>query len=104
MRVPRVIILLAVLAALPLLAVACGGGDDDNTDTASPTASASGEASAAPVGIDDLAHGVVQIFAIDENDDPVWSGSGTLISEDGLMQILAYVKSLKRQEGAQGSK
>ena len=27
-----------------------------------------------------------------------------LISEDGLMQILAYVKSLKRQEGAQGSK
>jgi cytochrome c oxidase subunit II len=27
-----------------------------------------------------------------------------LISEDGLMQILAYVKSLKREEGAQGKK
>jgi len=27
-----------------------------------------------------------------------------LISEDGIMQILAYLKSLKREEGAQGKK
>jgi len=43
------------------------------------------------VEVEDLAHAVVQIQAMDSRGDPVWSGSGTFISPDGLILTNAHV-------------
>jgi hypothetical protein len=85
MRSPGLIISWALVGALAP-ATACGGGD--NTTTATPTGAASASVSPMPAatveGVSDLAYAVVEIIAVDSSGNPVWSGSGTLISADGL--------------------
>lgn len=90
MRSPRLIILLALAVLLSGLAIACGGGGDDD-DGPTPSSSTAPSATTDPVGIDDLARGVVQIFALDEDDNPIWTGSGTLISEKGFILTNGHV-------------
>lgn len=64
--------LVTMLLTLTMTAlVACGGGSSK--------------------GDGDLAKAVVQIFAIDSFGDTAWSGSGTLISADGLILSNAHV-------------
>jgi len=65
-------------------AAGCGG---DSDDAALPTASPA----PSPIPIEDLAHAVVQIQALDRQEDPVWTGSGTFISDDGLILTNAHV-------------
>lgn len=89
MRSPRLIILLALAALLTGLAIACGGGDDDNGP--SPTGSTAPSTTADPVGINELARGVVQIFALDADDNPIWTGSGTLINAKGFILTNGHV-------------
>lgn len=72
--------------AVAMLIAACGGGGhtgDTPTSAASPTPG--------PVKVEDLAHAVVQIQALDSRGNPVWSGSGTFISPDGLILTNAHV-------------
>jgi putative serine protease PepD len=100
MRFPRLIILLVSAVMLSALAAACGGGDDDNSSTPTGSGGPTGtsEATTKPVGNDDLAHVVVQIFAIDASDNKIWSGSGTLISEDGLILTNGHVVDDRQNE------
>jgi S1-C subfamily serine protease len=72
-------------ATILLLVAACGGADsgDDESPTGSPTPG--------PVAVEDLAHAVVQIEALDSLGDPVWTGSGTFISSDGLILTNGHV-------------
>ena len=88
MRLTRLIILLTLAMSLSA-AAACGGGDDD--DGPSPSGTTVPSSSTDPVGIDDLARAVVQIFALDEDDNPVWTGSGTLINEKGFILTNGHV-------------
>ena len=67
------VMLFAILAA-----AACGGGSTKISDNGSANG-------------DDLAKAVVFIEALDETMEPVWSGSGTLISGDGLILTNAHV-------------
>jgi S1-C subfamily serine protease len=77
---------------LILFASACGGGGD--SDDESPT----GTATPGPVAIEDLSHAVVQIQALDFVGDPVWTGSGTFISSDGLILTNAHVVDDRAEE------
>src|SRR3990172_273808 len=69
-----------------LVGLAAGGGDDEE-----PEGTGTPETSAAAVKIGDLARAVVQIQALDAGDQAVWHGSGTLISEDGLVLTNGHV-------------
>ena len=77
----------SLLIPVSLIAVwlaACGGDSDrDKSNTASPVTS--------PAAVADLARAVVQIQALDGSGDLIWAGSGTFISEDGLILTNAHV-------------
>ncbi len=75
-----------------LFAAACGGGGSEGEG--SPT----GTPTPGPVAVEDLAHAVVQIQALDFLGDPVWTGSGTFISKDGLILTNAHVVDGRAQE------
>ena len=77
---------IALSLAIAVLVAACGGGGD-TSDTPTPDVSPT----PGPVGVEDLAHAVVQIHAVDFRGDSVWTGSGTLISQDGLILTNAHV-------------
>jgi S1-C subfamily serine protease len=99
MRSPLLIISLALIGVLAVT-TACGGGD--NTATATPSAAAGAAVSPTPLatveGVSDLAHAVVEIIAVDSSGNPVWSGSGTLISADGLILTNGHVIDNRKNE------
>jgi S1-C subfamily serine protease len=80
--------LLPLLALACLVASACGGGDDDEAAAGTPTATPRADG---PVDIGELARSVVQIQALDGFGDLVWTGSGTIVSERGLILTNAHV-------------
>lgn len=93
-------LLLALTAALALALAACGGGSgDDTTDTptATPSASATEAPSPTQQSVGDIARSVVEVWAL-SNGDPVWHGSGTFITEDGMILTNAHVVDTRYDE------
>ncbi|MDO8362684.1 MAG: serine protease [Actinomycetota bacterium] len=60
--------------------------DDPVTTTVAPTTTEAG-----PLDIDTIARSVVQILASDADGNGLWTGSGTIISADGLILTNAHV-------------
>lgn len=84
----RNIFLILIATAVVIALTACGGGDDSkNTSTpagitATPTQT---------LAVADLAKAVVQIVARNASGDGVWTGSGTIISKEGLVLTNGHV-------------
>ena len=88
-RSPLVVLPISVL----LLTLACSGGggsSKEQSPTPSPTT--------APLTVEQLAHAVVQIQALDGAGDPVWTGSGTFVSKEGLILTNGHVVDNRSDE------
>jgi serine protease Do len=100
MHIRLLIISLGAFGLLAIGATACGGGSNSTTSTQSGAApgTATPASSATPAAIADLAHAVVEIIAVNSSATPVWSGSGTLISADGLILTNGHVIDNRKNE------
>jgi S1-C subfamily serine protease len=78
-----------------MLASAACGGDDDNVGEELPSGTPAGEG-----GVESLAHSVVQIMALDDAGEPVWTGSGTMISSDGMILTNGHVVDDRNEDYA----
>jgi S1-C subfamily serine protease len=85
MSLPRVLVLLVLLAPAAAFA-ACGGDGGDEQPSPTEPAAGGGE-----VEIEDLVASVVQLQALDSSGEVLWTGSGTIISSDGLVLTNAHV-------------
>jgi len=81
----------ALLGAAAVLSLSCSLSEilpSDEESTAAPTARVQSTPERSTRGVEDMIHSTVQILAmVDDNGNwvPIWSGSGSLISEDGLI-------------------
>ena len=87
---PTTVAILSIIAAAIVFAACGGDGDGGATPTPTPT-SEPATPTPGPPGIADLARAVVQVHALDFLGDPVWTGSGTFVSADGLILTNAHV-------------
>ncbi|HUF53960.1 MAG TPA: serine protease [Dehalococcoidia bacterium] len=88
-------LVVALLASLTLLAAACGGGDDDDSPT--PIETETPAPSPTQRSVSDIARSVVEIQALFDG-DPIWHGSGTFITDDGLILTNAHVIDARYDE------
>ncbi len=90
---PPVLVCVLLVPIVAGLACGSGGGPSESASPAATTPARTAVPTAAPVGsrAAELATAVVQILALDAEGSPVWSGSGTVISADGLVLTNGHV-------------